>query len=746
MAVTCGIFLFYQQIFPKLYASGSGTVPSLIEEDKKIFADYAGSESCRDCHQADYDLWAKSHHGLAERPLRPELDRAAFDPSRSFKHASQTTTARFQEGEYLIVTLGFNTNVEPFQVDRVIGADPVRQFLTASSGGRWQVHEVSYDPRANDWFDVYGTEDRQPGEYGHWTGRGMNWNSMCAGCHNTRLRKNYDEATDSYHTAMAEMTVGCEACHGPMKAHVDWRNTHPKTQLKDPTVTAISPSRMLATCGSCHSRREDLTGDFKPGDPFFDHFSPEILDEVGRWYPDGQIKDEDYELTSFLSSKMYERGVACVDCHNPHSAKPLLPGNDLCMRCHNGAFTNAPVIIPANHVHHKLTDKGGECIGCHMPVTVYMQRQPRHDHGFTIPDPLLTKQLDIPNACNRCHTDQSVGWALDYTKQWYGDKMERHTRERAEWIASAQHGEDAARDKLIGMLAENMESPYWRAVAANLLFRWGNDHGVESALLARLKDESPLVREQAARSLEPLVQSGDTAVIVALEPLLKDPVHNVRVACAWVLRATVDTQAGAGAELQAALALHSDQPKGQFQRALFLLARQQPTAALDHLQKAVVWDPFSPPLRYETAEVLGQLGRFEDAADELEAACRLQPKSGELRLELGLARAQARQFDKAVQSLEEAVKIDPQLTAAWFNLGLARDSLGRTDEALEALNHAESLAPADPQIPFARARILAAHWPQNAEAQTAANRASGDSGLDFKPALDLLERFPQNQK
>ena len=50
-----------------------------------------------------------------------------------------------------------------------------------------------------------------------------------------------------------------------------------------------------------------------------------------------------------------------------------------------------------------------------MPVTVYMQRHPRRDHGFTIPDPLLTKELNIPNACNRCHANQTTDWALKYT-------------------------------------------------------------------------------------------------------------------------------------------------------------------------------------------------------------------------------------------------------------------------------------------------------------------------------------------
>src|SRR4051812_49584619 len=43
---------------------------------------------------------------------------------------------------------------------------------------------------------------------------------MCAECHSTELRKNYDPATDSYRTSWAEIDVACEACHGPGAAHV----------------------------------------------------------------------------------------------------------------------------------------------------------------------------------------------------------------------------------------------------------------------------------------------------------------------------------------------------------------------------------------------------------------------------------------------------------------------------------------------------------------------------------------------
>ena len=406
----------------------------------EVLAAKITSETCRECHEREYGLWASSHHVLAERPVRPELDRTAFEPGRVFKTGSVTNQARIEGGQFQIVTLGFRTNIEPYQAERVIGHDPVRQFLTAAPGGRWQVHEATYEPKSGQWFDVYGDEDRQPGEWGHWTGRGMNWNSRCADCHNTRLQKNYDESTDSFHTAMVEGGVGCASCHPSLSEHVAWQRANRSSGLKDHTLVRLNSIQVLEICGLCHSRREEITGNFTPGDSFFDHYQLEIPDESDQWYTDGQVHGEDYEFASFLGSKMMGRGVTCLDCHNPNSVKNSLPGNSLCMRCHAGGYTNAPVINPEEHGHHGSVNAGSECIGCHMPVTVYMQRHPRHDHGFTIPDPLLTKELNIPNACTRCHADKPVDWAIEYTDKWYGAKMNRPTRDRARMIASAKKG------------------------------------------------------------------------------------------------------------------------------------------------------------------------------------------------------------------------------------------------------------------------------------------------------------------
>ena len=230
---------------------------------------YAGSASCRECHSEAYGLWAESNHGLAERAVSAKLDQTAFMPARSFHAGSQITLTGFTNGVFFISSVGLSGQPEMHTLERVIGNNPLRQFLVAAPGGRWQAMEAAYDPSRNDWFDVFGNEDRRPGEWGHWTGRGMNWNSMCAACHNTALSKNYDETSDTYHTTMVEPDVSCEDCHGPLKAHVDWEKKYHNQGMTDPTIPKLTPAQVMDVCASCHARQVDLTGDFKPGDSYF---------------------------------------------------------------------------------------------------------------------------------------------------------------------------------------------------------------------------------------------------------------------------------------------------------------------------------------------------------------------------------------------------------------------------------------------------------------------------------------------
>ena len=696
---------------------------------------YAGSASCRECHSEAYAFWAKSNHALAERVVSTKLDQTAFMPARTFFAGSQITLTGFTNGNFFILSVGLSGKPEAHTVDRAIGNNPLREFLVAAHGGRWQTMEAAYDPARNDWFDVFGNEDRRPGEWGHWTGRGMNWNSMCAVCHNTALSKNYDEASDSYHTTMVEPGVGCEDCHGPLKAHVDWEKKYHYQGMTDPTMPKLTPAQVMDTCASCHARQTDLMGGFKPGDSYFDYYDLAIVDHSDLYFPDGQVRDEDYEFTAFLGSKMHQAGVTCLDCHPGSFSAPRLQGNALCMRCHASGYMKAPIINPQEHSHHLASGAGDECTSCHMPVTVYMRRHPRHDHGFTIPDPFLTEKFGIPNACNRCHSDKTTDWSLAAVEKWYGAKMECPTRERAEWIALARQGDPAALKPLVAMLAgEN--NFYWQAVAAGLLDQWVDNTNVSDALLHCFENTNPLVRAIAARSLEPLVAE-QGPVADKIHALLDDPSRDVRITAAWILRGELDTNSMAGKELLHYLDINSDQPAGQMKKGEFFFARGDLPSSIEHFQKAVAWDTNSAPIRSEFAVALSAAHRNQEAIEQLKTACQLAPGEAEYRYELGLAWNESGNLPKTIESLETAVQLNPQYGRAWYNLGLALNASGQVDAALRALVRAEQIAPDDPLVPYARATILA-HEGKTSEAKAAAQRA-----LALRPDFDAATRLLQ---
>ena len=721
-------------------------------------AAYGGSASCRECHEEAYDNWVKSHHALAERLPDPQRDDAAFIPERTFHFGTQQTTVLATNGHYELITAGLHGTNESFVVERVLADCPLRQMLVPFPGGRVQATETAWDPRSNDWFDVYGQEDRQPGEWGQWLGRGMNWNSMCAFCHNTRLHKNYDIATDTYHTTLVEHGVGCESCHGPMKAHDDWQHANRGRGLKDPTLHHFTRDQMVDTCAGCHSRRAELTGDFQPGDSYWDSYQLTIVDDSEVFYPDGQIHDEDYEYTAFLGSRMYHRGVRCMDCHDVHTMKPRLPGNFLCLSCHAPGMTNAPSIDPVQHSHHrvfgygtngvlgnvnlldyqpgKIKETGGECVNCHMPQTVYMQRHWRHDHGFTIPDPLLTKEYGIPNACNRCHTDKSTDWSLAAVEKWYGTNINRLSRQRTAAVFKARRLDDSARGPLLGMLATN-DIPYWQAVAAGLLQPWADQPEVFKALTGQLANADPLVRQKAVQSLGSLVDAGREDVAEILRPMLQDRSRNVRIEAARHLAATLDTNSLAGRDYLRFLDNMTDQPMGQMQIGLFKLVRGDPTGALAHFRRAAEWDPYSPDIRHELAVLLSQLGRTTEAVVELEQAVKLSPTNAQFHFDLALACNEAGETDRVMPELKLAVQYNPQFARAWYNLGLLQSRSGDNLSALVSLTRAESCGPRDPGIPYARATILA-QMGRIPEAEQAAQRALVLQP-DYSPAVQLLK-------
>ncbi len=639
------------------------------------------SASCRECHAEAHAAWSGTDHALANRPINPKADAEML---RLFHAADPAAVA-----PYL-----------------VLGRAPSQQLLLPAPGGRWQPHELAYDPARKEIFNVFGDEGRQPGEWGHWTGRGMNWNSMCAHCHMTGFEKNYDAVADTFTSRWVEHGVGCVQCHGtPPAGHGD-----PRRKDRSHEVWPLPADRTLAmqTCAPCHARNEALTGQFQPGDRYTDHYRVTLPVDAATFYPDGQQRDEVFNWTSMQLSRMGHAGVTCLDCHDPHTNKPKLPvaDNQLCLQCHAPPGRQLPggamaiPIDPVAHSGHAAGSAGTSCVACHMPVTNYMQRSPRHDHGWLSPDPLLTRELGIPNACSTCHQTEGLDWNIAQAEKMFGDRVRTRQRERARALNAAQTGAAGALDRLTALHAAE-DIPLWRATYLALMAAQPDAVRAREAGLRALKSASPDERAAAVRLLA--LQPDGAALI---RPALGDASRLVRLDAAAALAPTEALPAAVRQEFDAYLALALDQPAGRVRLAFDLAQRGQADEAQRNMELAVQWDTNSGDIWQAKAALLTGLGRLSEAARAYLSAAERDPRNGAaLAMRAGLAFAEAGQNAEAEQALRLALQRDPDFHRAAYNLGLLLAGAQRLDEAAVMLATAEKTAPREAEYPYALATV-----------------------------------------
>ncbi len=691
-------------------------------------AEFAGSDTCTQCHQTEASLWRGSHHAQAMKHATADTVLGDFSDAE-YRHFDTTSTFFRRDDRFYVRTDNAAGTLQDFPIAYTFGVEPLQQYLIEFPGGRLQTLPLAWDARTVEaggqrWFHIYPDEPIEHDDALHWTGREQNWNYMCAECHSTELVKNYDLSSDSYDTTWFEINVGCEACHGPASNHVAQAESGSFSSGSglvvnlndsgravwemnvDTGIAARSEMRMRAptqpeSCGRCHSRRSVTTVDYEFGKPLLDTHMPALLDDV-LYYADGQIREEVYVYGSFLQSRMYQAGVSCSDCHDPHSGA-LRTGsnpNDICATCHLPARF-------ASKEHHKHQAESSGCVDCHMPSRDYMVVDGRRDHSFRLPRPDLTVVTGSPNACNGCHTEQTADWAAAALEDWFGQKPQDHYGFA---IHAARNGAIGANELLIGTIDDNSVPGIVKGTAL-------------SALQTPFSQEEARVIQAALASPDPLLRIGALHALVGLPqeiqlewalPLLQDRLLGVRIEAARVispLRALLPVQfenafGSAERDLIDAMQAVAERPEAHGNLGNVLADAGNTNLALAEFETALRLEPRAMGARANLADLYRRLGRDSDAETLLREGIDLDSDAAALRHSLGLLLVRQQRQEEGLDELRRAADLLDTNARYLYVYAVALNSLGQSDAAIDLLLRGEDDFPADFDIHWALATML----------------------------------------
>lgn len=649
-----------------------------------------------------------------------------FD-NQTFTYSGITTTFTREGDKFFVRTDGEDGELTTFPVEYVFGVYPLQQYLLPLSRGRLQALSIAWDARpvsegGQRWYHLYPDETLDYRDPLHWTGPYQNWNTRCAECHSTDLQKNYNEATHSFNTEFAEVNVGCEACHGPGETHIELARNNAlasspaggfPTDLSQrghwmlgaseniaQRVKPLESNLQIDSCARCHARRATL-GDY--------HYGADLLDthrlslpQSPLYYHDGQILDEVYVYGSFVQSKMHQAGVVCSNCHEPHSLQLRAGGNGVCAQCHRPDTFDTEA-----HHYHPADSSGAQCVNCHMPETTYMGVDPRRDHSFRVPRPDLSVVMGTPNACNKCHAEQTPDWSLDALRQW-GVQFRDTSTHPARALQRAEQGDSRSTVQLAQLAADETNPVIWRATAMEALGQFGGRDALQTATQLLYSDDA-MLRVSTIRALEflPLHQR-----LQLLAPLFDDEVTLVRLEVASSLagvpldrvpREQADALGKLFREYVAVQREHADMPSAQMQLGIFYATRGDQPMAEAAYREALAINPQLIGARLNLADLLRGQSREEEAREQLQTALTIAPDQGAILHSLGLLETRAGNRDAALDYLSQAAALETQGTRHRFVYAIALHDLGQPEAAIKQLQALLRQAPADQQVILALA-------------------------------------------
>jgi len=445
--------------------------------------DYAGAESCRECHEDKHADWWTHSHRLMNAEATDETVVADFSGGLSLEYLGGAARFETIDGKRHVTTERDGVRRE-YEVRRTIGSRFFQYYVGLLREGPEpgshparrieEVLPVGYWIETKEIVPIVHVDLEKPDSerYDPFTGpTKMGYDRQCSSCHTTVAAGDWmmQVGSSSRFHVLTPRTVSFHASKYLSEEHPDLVDTNEApSAVSTQGVIGILRNRVNekltrdhavslgVSCETCHLGCAGHVKDKSKLPPFFPldaTIYPEGASAEEVWgrhsanqnwicsrchaggrpqYANGMDTWNSTEYSDAVEGFCYDAGKAaargmkqltCIHCHDPHKGIgkkwSRTPREDDASCVACHQQFEASSAVVA-HTHHPAGSEGSRCMNCHMPkVNEGMQDMVR-THVISNPTDPRMIEANQPNACNLCHLDKPIDWTVQRLAEWYG--------------------------------------------------------------------------------------------------------------------------------------------------------------------------------------------------------------------------------------------------------------------------------------------------------------------------------------